>query len=231
MKELPWFKFYPAGWANGKITLCSYEAQGLFANLCSLYWSQSGNIRLADAKDRHSKCSASVWKELISRGVLKVSNDKIIIDFLDEQFEERKTLSQIKRENALKRTNPEANAEHPFADAHNREKRRERKEEESEERRIEKIGEGSVCVSIKSKYLNLNPVQIFDLEKYFESTNQLKQIQGAGWGAKFSDFLKDNPARVFDDEDHLYNSFKKYATEPTINGKKQFKPSFNLKDI
>lgn len=136
MKELPYFKFYVSEWANGNITLCSYEAQGLFTNLCSLYWSQSGCVRLADAKRRHSGCSAVAWKQLISERIIKVENDMIIINFLDEQFGERKQLSDKNRDNALKRHKKDATAQPPHSDgiamAHNIEEKRkeERREEE-----------------------------------------------------------------------------------------------------
>ena len=37
-KEIPYFKFFTGEWANGEITAESYEVQGVFINICSLYW-------------------------------------------------------------------------------------------------------------------------------------------------------------------------------------------------
>lgn len=86
-KELPYFKFQPSEWMTGDITLCSMEAQGLFINLCSYYWIRDCNISLANAQQRFSNCF-SLFEELQSKDILKVNGDeKIIINFLDEQME------------------------------------------------------------------------------------------------------------------------------------------------
>ncbi len=86
-KELPYFKFQPSEWVTGDITLCSMEAQGLFINLCCFYWIKDCSISLANAQQRFSNCLASL-EELQSKQIFKVdSNDKIIIDFLDEQMQ------------------------------------------------------------------------------------------------------------------------------------------------
>lgn len=133
MKDLPYFKFYVSDWSNGRITLCSYTAQGLFANLCALYWSQGGNVRLADAKRRHSDGTATAWKELISEEIIRISGDRIKIHFLDEQLSERKELSEQNRKNALKGVQIRATAERPLSDgiavaSNKEEKRREENE-------------------------------------------------------------------------------------------------------
>ncbi len=137
-KDLPYFKFFVSEWSNGNITLCSYEAQGLFTNLCSLYWSQSGAVKLADAKRRHSGCSAVAWKELISEKIIKISDGNILISFLDEQFAERKELSKKNSQNALERYKKTATAlpthSNGTATAHNKEERREEKRKEEEKR-------------------------------------------------------------------------------------------------
>lgn len=86
-KELPYFKFQPSEWVTGDITLCSMEAQGLFINLCCFYWIKDCSISLANARQRFSNCLPSL-EELLSKQIFKVdSNDKIIIDFLDEQMQ------------------------------------------------------------------------------------------------------------------------------------------------
>jgi len=102
-KDLPYFKFSVSEWNDGDITLCSMAAQGLFINLCSLYWSQEGNLSLTKSQRRFKDCNTAVWQELISERIIKVSEDKIIISFLDQQFVERKKLSAINSENVKKR--------------------------------------------------------------------------------------------------------------------------------
>jgi len=101
-KDLPYFKFVISEWNDGDVTLCSLEAQGLFINLCSIYWSQEGNMSLAKSKRRFSDCNATAWEQLINDKVIKVKGDKVIINFLDEQLKERGKLSNTNSENAAK---------------------------------------------------------------------------------------------------------------------------------
>lgn len=79
------------------------EAQGLFINLCALYWSQEGHLSITKCKRRYKDCSTTVWDELIVEGIIKVSDDTITIHFLDEQFTERTEVSDKNRKNVLKR--------------------------------------------------------------------------------------------------------------------------------
>ena len=68
-------------------------------------------------------------------------------------------------------------------------------------------------ISIKPKYLDDRPVIIHDLRLYFEQKNQLAALIRARW-TKFSEFMDQNPANVFEDDTHLYNAFKKFNTKP-----------------
>jgi len=87
-KELPYFKFFPGEWVTGDITLCSMEAQGIFINICSFYWSKGCSMTLANAKQRYNNCLANL-NELLEQNILKVdSEENIIINYLDEQMNE-----------------------------------------------------------------------------------------------------------------------------------------------
>lgn len=225
MKDLPYFKFSPAEWNYGDISLCSMEAQGLFINLCSLYWSQQGRLGIAKCKRRYSDCNASAWKELISEEIIKVSGDDIFISFLEEQFQERKVLSKKNSENALERWKKDATASEShnekYPNGYNIEKRRKEERREEKKRREEKIGEGEFFVTIKPVYLNDSILRIHDLQIYFENTGQLEQIKKSGWDFKFPFFMKANPGAVYEDQSHLYNAFKKFALNGSIDNKKQ----------
>ena len=95
-KEIPWFKFYIGEYMNGDITACSFDAQGVFINLCCYYWNKQGSMSLAFAKQRFKQNEAEV-NELLAMDILKVDNDEsIYIDFLDEQLKEREML-HVKR--------------------------------------------------------------------------------------------------------------------------------------
>lgn len=142
-KDLPYFKFIISEWNDGDITLCSMEAQGLFINLCSLYWSAEGKLSLSKSKRRFSDCNATAWKELISERIIKISDDDIVINFLDEQFLERNETSKKNAENASngwkKRKNNGVamrSQSDPITLASNREERREEKKREEIEREL-----------------------------------------------------------------------------------------------
>lgn len=90
-KEVPYFKFFTGEWANGDITCESYEAQGLFINLCSIYWTKLGNLTEKYARKKF-KCD-HVIDELIESNIIKVDGENIIISFLDEQISECKHIS------------------------------------------------------------------------------------------------------------------------------------------
>jgi len=93
-KELPYYKFSPGEWLRGDITLCSFEAQGVFISLCSYYWMKDCSMSLANAKLRFRGNEASV-EELVSMGIIELDkDDNIIIKFLDEQMSEFLNISE-----------------------------------------------------------------------------------------------------------------------------------------
>lgn len=86
-KEIPFFKFYVGEWANGDITAESFELQGVFINICSIYWAKEGKIT---KRFINKKFGENYINELIEANILKIENDEIFISFLDEQLEECK---------------------------------------------------------------------------------------------------------------------------------------------
>ena len=84
-KELPYFKFFVSEWSDGDITLEDFETQGLFINLCAYYWSNECSITLSKAKKKFRNCSESCFNDLINSGIIKLNDDVITINFLDEQ--------------------------------------------------------------------------------------------------------------------------------------------------
>ena len=81
-KELPYFKFEPAAYLSGDITICSHEAQGVYINLCCLYWQNDCKLGLSKALRRFKQ---GLIDELIEESVVKVVEDQLVINFLDEQ--------------------------------------------------------------------------------------------------------------------------------------------------
>jgi len=94
MKELPYFKFFPGEWMKGDITVCSVKAQGLFINICAYYWSKGCDISLTQVQRRFNDCLTEL-KELLNDGIFIVEDDKLTIDFLDDQFDQ---FSEIRKQ-------------------------------------------------------------------------------------------------------------------------------------
>jgi hypothetical protein len=93
-KEVPYFKFFVGEWANGDITCESYEAQGIFINICSIYWAKMGE--LTEKHIRKKFKSDEVIDELIESEIIKIESGKVVISFLDEQIEEDELMRRIK---------------------------------------------------------------------------------------------------------------------------------------
>lgn len=84
-KELPYFKFFPEQWLGKKITLESFETQGLFINVCSIYWANECSIKIATLQKRYGEAI----DYLITEGYIKDKNGLAKISFLDGQWQER----------------------------------------------------------------------------------------------------------------------------------------------
>jgi hypothetical protein len=93
-KEIPYFKFFIGEWANGDITCESYEAQGIFINICSIYWAKLG--KLTESHIRKKFKSDEAINELIEASIIKIEEGKVIINFLDEQLSEDQLLRRVK---------------------------------------------------------------------------------------------------------------------------------------
>tara|TARA_R110000796_G_scaffold50954_3_gene120338 strand:+ start:1297 stop:2076 length:780 start_codon:yes stop_codon:yes gene_type:complete len=93
-KDLPYFKFFCSEWNDGDITLENYELQGLFINICSYYWSNECELTLQKLEKKFK--NVEKIQELIKSDLIKVYDDLISINFLDEQRDERLEQSKIK---------------------------------------------------------------------------------------------------------------------------------------
>jgi len=84
-KKLPYFQFEPAQYLSGDIQFCSLEAQGLFINICSLYWQRDCNLTKNQIVRKF--ISEDLIKELSDEGVIHFDVDlNLVISFLDEQY-------------------------------------------------------------------------------------------------------------------------------------------------
>lgn len=87
-KELPFFRFTVQDWQNGKVSLESYEIQGLFINVCGYYWINDCTITLAMLRKKFSN-AIPMLEQLIELGIIKHENrhDKVEIEFLNLQYD------------------------------------------------------------------------------------------------------------------------------------------------
>lgn len=99
-RDLPFFQFEPAQYMSGSIQFCSLKAQGLFINILSIYWQRGCDLTINQVKKRWNE--PDIIQELIDENVIKVSDDKIYIQFLNNQFNNVLELSKTRSENAKK---------------------------------------------------------------------------------------------------------------------------------
>lgn len=155
-KELPYFKFVATEWLTGEIVYESLEVQGLFINICALYWKKFGSLSLEEVEKRFRRKSAI---EALKNRFFTVTDGMVYIKFLEEQLSEHegvsKRNSQNAREgwekrNAKKNATPlrnDATACDPIAKRCNIEKEKEEelekeKKEDKEEEKKKELFEG-----------------------------------------------------------------------------------------
>jgi hypothetical protein len=99
-KRLPYFQFEPAEYLAGDIMFCSYSAQGIFNTICALYWQKDCDLKYSQVIKRLG--NEDLLKELINEKIIKVENDSIIINFLDEQYLKATEKSKVNSANGSK---------------------------------------------------------------------------------------------------------------------------------
>lgn len=99
-KRLPYFQFEPAEYLAGDIFFCSLAAQGMFNNICALYWQKDCELKYSQVVKRFN--NEDLIKELLTENIIKINKDKIIINFLDEQFTKATVKHVVNSENGKK---------------------------------------------------------------------------------------------------------------------------------
>lgn len=93
-KELPYFKFEPGQWENGKIQMMPKDIKGLFIDLCSIYWSRLGDLPYKLAVQKLCDGNANALQTLCDENIIALRADKIYIKFLSEQLNDFKNKSE-----------------------------------------------------------------------------------------------------------------------------------------
>jgi hypothetical protein len=97
-KELPYFKFDVSEWLNGDISLEDPDVQGIFIQVCCVYWHKVGDIEIKRIRKQFNKYS-EIIEYLIEENYIKVNDDdEISINFLDEQLSDFKEIRRKRSE-------------------------------------------------------------------------------------------------------------------------------------
>lgn len=143
-KNFPYFKFIASEWMTGDIVFESLSVQGLFINICALYWQRNGSLSIEDINKRYKK--PEELNELTDR-FISVNDGFISVKFLDEQLIEANHISKVNAENGAKGGRPKApktldkkpTANRPLTDR----KANESKEEKETEEEVNKNKENN----------------------------------------------------------------------------------------
>ena len=147
-KELPYFKFEPSQWDNGNIQMLSREEKGLFIDLCSMYWSRTGDVSLKLAIQKLCAGNATALNSLCDEKIIEVIEGNIFIKFLSEQLNEFEDLSKQNSKNAKegwikRRKQREESGRNAVASISQSEsyaiREEKRREEEKKEEKIKKV--------------------------------------------------------------------------------------------
>ena len=229
-KNFPYFKFIATEWLTGDIVYEDFECQGLFINICALYWQRDGKLSIEDINRRYK--NESIIQSLSGR-FFSVNDGLISINFLDEQLEDANHISKVNSENGKKGAEKRkmlATAKQSLSETSanfSKEKKNKRKEEE--ELNIEKslslelafntfwdlYDKKTDAKNCKAKFLKLNDTEramIFKVVKnYVDSTpdkkfrkNPSTWLNGKCWEDDFNNLEhtveKDKPLKISHDE-------------------------------
>lgn len=98
-----YFKFIATEWLTGDISLESLQVQGLFINICALYWHKSGKLTLDEIKNRYK--NPPELDKLVGKYILSKKTG-IAIKFLNKQLLDTNRISKVNKVNGLKGGRP-----------------------------------------------------------------------------------------------------------------------------
>jgi len=211
-KELPWFKFNPSSWQNGNIQMADPMTKGLFIEICSSYWMRLGDMPYALALQKVCNGDSDALQKMIDLKVLKVVEEEIEIQFLDEQLEEFEELSKKRQKAANKRWGINSNAKdmqvHTISNARREEKRREEERRgEGEEEKILPpldliLGKMSEVLGVPRSKL---AQESGDIKKMLSHDYKVKEITRAIEGIPIYNLNRAGPKKVMSPKELSWN--------------------------
>jgi len=189
-KNFPYFKFIASEWMTGDIVFESLSVQGLFINICALYWQRNGSLSIDDINKRYK--NPEELAQLTDR-FFSVNDGLISVKFLDEQLIEANHISKVNSENGSKGGRPKApktlkekpTANRPLTDRKANESKEEKETEENKNKNKEKNNDNFLSVLLTSEsWLELtamnsaskfNPDQVKTFLKKYNDTINARQ--------------------------------------------------------
>lgn len=144
------------------------------------------------------KVSDEIWTKITSKFMLADEG------FTSLTVNKRLKKAFVSRENGQLGGRPPKTETQKTQDHNLKRKRIER------EKKIYTHGKGKLSITIKPVYAGDKIIKIHDLRTYFTHTNQIENLIEVGWIC-FEEFLTANAGRLFNDPDHVYNSFRDFA--------------------
>lgn len=216
MKELPYFKFFCTEWMTGNIVFESLEVQGLFINVCSLYWKNGGVLRISEIEQRYKK--KTLIAKLTDR-FFSVNDGFISIAFLDEQLIERQELSKRNSYNGSKGGRPPIEEIKPTANPslseHKAKKSNIEKEEDKEIEKNKKIAFEKFWTYYPTKVKKKDSEKIFISLTVDEIKKILETVEAFAKYKPFPSYSHPNPTTYLNGkrwEDELTNAEAKTIT-------------------
>lgn len=204
-KDLQWFKFSPLNWMTGRIRKEKDKVQIAFIELMCQYWKNQCNMTIEQAELE----VGDAIHQLLKKKIVKSDGDRITIGFLDEQMVSIEQTSVQKRNAAKSRWNASAMHVHKGAMQNDADKIREDKKRDNN---TLTHGKGKKTITIKRVFAGDPIHKIHDLREYFRHTGQLDAVEEVGL-THFEAFVEANSGKVFNEPDHLYNSFRIFCKE------------------
>lgn len=222
-KEIPYFKFFTGEWANGEITAESYEVQGVFINICSLYWNKEGSLKLNFVRKKF-KANEAI-DQLLESEIIKLEGDYLRIGFLDEQLSECESIrlrnskagkaSASKRKSNTRSTPVEHPLNTPSTNKRREDKEKIREDNSKEEKVLKKFDETSFTntemrLKTSKENIRIKLQEFLEIEKL---TPQFKNKQEGEILKHFRNWLNYNKPKEVNIKDNSVPSWVKYAKD------------------
>lgn len=118
MKKYPYIRFHSSQWLAGTVSFQSNELAGIYIKLCCFYWTRECNL----PREQVKTIVGNHYNDLLKSGLIKCKNDRIYINWLDEQYEENEKKRKINIANGRKGGQAKANARKSLSNKNIKEK-------------------------------------------------------------------------------------------------------------